>query len=415
MFLVIVRYHEIALKGGNRPRFVARLAENLRRATGDLAPVHVRPAAGRLVLEVAAASDDVWPIVRERIGHVFGVANFSRAISVARDIDTLAAAAVAAARAHPFGSFRITCKRADKTYPLTSPEVCRRVGAAVVEATGRAVDLETPDLTIEIEILGREALLSTGRIPGPGGLPVGSSGHVVALLSGGIDSPVAAARLMRRGCRVTFVHFHGAPYLDAASSAKARELAALLSRHQFRSELHLVPFGTLQREIVVQTPRPHRVVLYRRAMVRIAETIARRIGAEALVTGESVGQVASQTLQNLVTIDAAATMPVLRPLIGTDKNEIIAEAQALGTYAISIEPDQDCCQLFVPRHPSTRTPERVAAALEAAVDLGAARARVLEETVIESFEFPVAQRPVPRPSSTKKMSETTSLPTRMFS
>jgi thiamine biosynthesis protein ThiI len=217
------------------------------------------------------------------------------------------------------------------------------------------------------------------------------------------------------------VHFHGAPYLSQASVAKARELAALLSRHQFRSELHLVPFGILQREIVVHTPRPHRVVLYRRAMIRVAEAIARRTGAEALVTGESVGQVASQTLRNLATIDAAATMPVLRPLVGTDKNEIIAEAQALGTYATSIEPDEDCCQLFVPRHPSTRTPERVAAALEAAVDLGSIRERVLEQTVIESFEFPpvpgaaVAQRGAARPSSTKKMSETTSLPTRTLS
>jgi len=421
VFLVIVRYHEIALKGANRPRFVARLAENLRRATSDLGRVHARAAAGRLVLEVDAEPDEVWPAIRERIGRVFGVANFSRAISLPRDVESLAAAAVAVARAQPFESFRITCKRADKSYPLTSPEICRQVGAAVVAATGGSVDLETPDLTIEIEVLGREALLSTGRIAGPGGLPVGSSGQVVALLSGGIDSPVAAARLMRRGCRVTFVHFHGAPYLDRTSSAKARELVGLLCRHQFQCELYLVPFGTLQREIVVQTARPHRVVLYRRAMIRIAEAIARRIGAEALVTGESLGQVASQTLQNLVTIDAAASMPVLRPLIGTDKNEIIAEAQALGTYAVSIEPDQDCCQLFVPRHPSTRTPERLAAALEAAVDLGPIHARVLDETVVESFEFPRApaaardQRGVPCPSRTKKMSDTTSLPTRTLS
>jgi thiamine biosynthesis protein ThiI len=226
---------------------------------------------------------------------------------------------------------------------------------------------------------------------------------------------------MRRGCRVTFVHFHGAPYLNDASSAKARELVGLLTRYQFRSELHLVPFGNLQREIVVQTPRAHRVVLYRRAMIRIAEAIARRIGADALVTGESLGQVASQTLQNLVTIDAAASMPVLRPLIGTDKNEIIAEAQALGTYVISIEPDQDCCQLFVPRHPSTRTLERVAVALEGALDLGPIHARVLEDTVVESFEFPRPsaavqdQRVEPCPSRTKKMSVTTSLPTRTFS
>jgi thiamine biosynthesis protein ThiI len=329
-----------------------------------------------------------WSVVRERIGRVFGVANFSRADSVSRDIDELGQAAVAAARDRAFGSFRISCKRADKRYPLTSPEVCRRLGAAVVGATGAAVDLEAPDLTIAVEILDHEALLSTEKVPGPGGLPVGTGGHVVALLSGGIDSPVAALRLMRRGCRVTFVHFHGAPYLDATSQAKARELVEVLTRYQLRSVLHLVPFGRLQHEIVARTSRAHRVVLYRRWMIRIAETIARRHGAEALVTGESLGQVASQTLRNLATIDAAATMPVLRPLVGSDKDEIIAEAMRLGTYAISIEPDQDCCQLFVPRHPSTRTPVHVAEDLEATVDLRAACEEALAATVVERFEFP---------------------------
>jgi thiamine biosynthesis protein ThiI len=394
MLLVIVRYHEIALKGGNRPRFVARLVGNLRHATGDLARARVRQASGRLVLELDSGSDDeaTWAAVRERLRQVFGVANFSRATVAPREIEALERAVVGAVEGRPFGTFRIQCKRADKTYPLTSPEICRRLGAAVVAATGGGVDLEGADLTVEIEILPAEALVSTEKVAGAGGLPVGVSGHVVALLSGGIDSPVAAARMLKRGCRVTFVHFHGAPYLDGTSQEKARELVALLTRHQYRSRLYLIPFGDLQREIVVRVPRPHRVVLYRRMMVRIAEAVARRVGAEALVTGESLGQVASQTLRNVATIDAVAGMPILRPLVGSDKNEIIAEATRLGTYRISILPDQDCCQLFVPRHPSTRTSCGDAEALEAGLDVGAACERALSGAVVERFVFPDAER-----------------------
>jgi thiamine biosynthesis protein ThiI len=234
MLLVTVRYHEIALKGANRPRFIARLADNLRRATSDLGLRRIRRSGGRLLLEFDApiGSDAAWAAVRTRIGWVFGVANFSPTVSVERDLRALGAAAVGAAAEHSFESFRIGCKRADKTFPGTSPEICRDIGAQVQAATGAAVDLMAPDLTIEIEILRDQGLVSSQKLPGPGGLPVGISGHVVALLSGGIDSPVAAARLMRRGCRVTFVHFHSAPYLDRSSQDKARELAALLTRHQ---------------------------------------------------------------------------------------------------------------------------------------------------------------------------------------
>ncbi len=390
MLLVIVRYHEIALKGGNRPRFVAQLAGNLRRATRDLGLTRVRQASGRLVLEFDSGSDEetTWATVRGRVRRVFGVANFSRATVAPREIESLERAVVGTVGGVAFGTFRIQCKRADKAYPLTSPEICRRVGAAVVAATGAGVDLERADLTVELEILPAEVLISVEKVAGPGGLPVGASGHVVALLSGGIDSPVAAARLLKRGCRVTFVHFHSAPHLDGTSQEKARELVGLLTRYQYRSRLYLVAFGDLQREIVVQTPRPHRVVLYRRMMVRIAEAIARRVGAEAVVTGESLGQVASQTLRNLATIDAVAGMPILRPLVGSDKNEIIAEAERLGTYCVSILPDQDCCQLFVPRHPSTRTSCVEAEALEATFDTEGTCRTAVEGAVVECFAFP---------------------------
>jgi thiamine biosynthesis protein ThiI len=394
MALVVVRYHEVALKGRNRPRFVSCLAANLRQATGDVGGHGARNADGRLVVTIGD-DEATWQAVRERVGWVFGVANFSRAEEVPRELERLKAAVTERIAGRRFASFRIACKRADKRYPLTSPEICRALGAHVQAATGAAVDLEEAELTIAVEILHRHALLSMEKVVGPGGLPVGTGGHVVALLSGGIDSPVAAARLMRRGCRVTFVHFHGAPYLDRTSQEKARELVALLTRHQYHSDLHLVPFGDVQREIVVAVRRPHRVVLYRRMMLRIAEAIARRVGAEALVTGESLGQVASQTLPNLAAIDAAAEMLVLRPLVGSDKNEIIAEAERLGTFPISIVPDQDCCQLFVPRHPATRTALAEAVALEAGLDVGTLCAWAVEAAAVETFDFPPRRAAVP--------------------
>ncbi|HUC98039.1 MAG TPA: tRNA uracil 4-sulfurtransferase ThiI, partial [Candidatus Polarisedimenticolaceae bacterium] len=189
---------------------------------------------------------------------------------------------------------------------------------------------------------------------GPGGLPVGASGRVVALISGGIDSPVAAYRMMQRGCRLIFVHFHSAPYLDQTSQQKVRQLVSELTRCQFHSRLYLIPFGEIQRQIVAAVARPLRVILYRRMMLRIAEQVARREKCQALITGESLAQVASQTLENIAVIQQAAQLPVLRPLVGMDKQEIVDQARRIGTYEISSIPDQDCCQLFVPKHPATR-------------------------------------------------------------
>lgn len=398
--LITARYHEIALKGGNRPRFIASLVGNLQRALADQGLRRIRQTTGRLVIELEDGTDPEarWQAARDRMRCAFGVANFSRVVSVPRDIESLNVAAAVAAAEAPFSSFRVACKRGDKSYPLTSTDICREVGRHVRELTGAAVDLEHAELTIDIEILSAEALVSRHKVAGPGGLPVGVSGRVVALLSGGIDSPVAAARLMRRGCRVSFVHFHSTPYLDRTSQDKARELVALLTRYQYRSDLYLVPFGEVQREIVAQVRRPHRIVLYRRMMLRIAEAIARRVGAEALVTGESVGQVASQTLPNLATIDAVASMPVLRPLAGSDKNEIIDEARRLGTYSVSIIPDQDCCQLFVPRRPSTQTREAEANACEAALDVPTLCRQTVEAATVETILFPARPGAQPRTS-----------------
>ncbi len=394
MACVVVRYHEIALKGGNRPRFVARLVSNLRAATAGLGVTRAQSLPGRIVLWLAdgAAVDEIRP----RIATTFGVANFSCGVRTALDVEAMCDAAVTAARGAAIRSFAIATRRADKSFPLTSPQVNARVGEAVRQATGARVDLDRPELTIAIEILPRAAFVSAGKIPGPGGLPVSISGKVTCLLSGGIDSPVAAHRVMQRGCRVGFVHFHGGPYTDRASRDKARELVAHLTRWQLRSELWVVPFGDIQAEIVARVPRSHRVVLYRRMMLRIAAELATRGGARALVTGESLGQVASQTLENMEVIAAATPMLVLRPLIGMDKAEIIAQAERIGTFATSILPDQDCCSLFVPPHPTTHATAAEVAAAEALFDVATLVGRGVDAAERETFVYPppAAARPV---------------------
>jgi len=319
---------------------------------------------------------------------VCGIANYSLAWRAPRNIDDITALAVAAVDGRRFGSFAIRSKRADKAFPLESPAINSIVGAAVKAHSGAAVDLKHPELAINVEVLPREAFVSVDRLPGLGGLPVGSSGTVLALLSGGIDSPVSAWRLMRRGCRVEFVHFHGAPYQDRSSRDKVLELARLLTRYQLHSRLHLVTFGEIQRQIVTSVQRPYRVVLYRRMMVRIATALANRIGAAALVTGESLGQVASQTLANMTTVEAAASLPLLRPLIGMDKAEISAQAESIGTFEISIQPDQDCCQLFVPKHPTTRMSVNTATQAEQALDIDAMVRDALGSIVVHEFDVP---------------------------
>ena len=251
-------------------------------------------------------------------------------------------------------TFRIETNRADKRFTMTSPEVNQVLGRFVEELTGARVNLSNPDLTVYLDIQSRGILLYFNENPAHGGLPVGSSGRVAVMLSGGIDSPVAAWHMMKRGCPATYIHFHSYPLVDRSSIEKAGELVQHLARHQRQSELYLAPLAEIQKRIIVETPPSYRVLLYRRFMVRIAEKLARQAKAKAIITGESCGQVSSQTVENIAVVDDVATMPVLRPLIGMNKEEIVGMARKIGTFPISIQPDQDCCSLFVPKHPETR-------------------------------------------------------------
>jgi thiamine biosynthesis protein ThiI len=386
MTAVLVRYHEIALKKGNRPYFIDLLKRNLITAVRGLSLTEAKTLQARILLSFGAETDREE--ISRRIGRVFGVANFSFVERTPADVDFLQERILHALDGKQFASFRIDARRADKEFPLTSPEINRKLGAAVKAKSGARVDLENAELTIAVEILPRSAFFGFDKIAGAGGLPVGASGRVVALISGGFDSPVAAYRMMQRGCRLIFVHFHSAPYLDGTSQEKCRELVKLLTRHQFNSRLYLIPFGEIQRQIIAGVLRPLRVVLYRRMMLRIAEAIARKEKAQALITGESLAQVASQTLENMAVIEQAAGLPILRPLVGMDKQEIVDQARKIGTFETSALPDQDCCQLFVPKHPATKARLADVAKAESRLDLPALVQLGVEQAAVEEFKFP---------------------------
>ncbi len=383
MMTIIVHYSELALKGHNRSWFMRRLVRNLHVALAGLGVQRIRSLMGRIEIVVGTAA--VHEEIGRRLGRVFGIANFSVAHPLPLDVGAMAAAIIEGLPQDDVSGFRVRVRRADKSFPLRSPELEAELGARIVAARGWAVDLRRPALSVGVEIVPGEAFYHLGKEKGPGGLPTGTSGRVVALLSGGIDSPVAAWRLMRRGCQVTFVHFHSVPFLSRASQDKARRLCQTLTGFQLRSALYLVPFGELQRQITVSVPGDLRVVIYRRFMLRIAERIARERRARALVTGEVVGQVASQTLDNMAVIDCATDLPVFRPLIGMDKEEIILQAQRIATFDISTLPDEDCCTLFTPRHPETHARRYLIDEVERALPIGELVDAALGSACVERF------------------------------
>jgi tRNA uracil 4-sulfurtransferase len=385
---IVVHYQEIALKGKNRPWFLGRLVRNLRRALSDLDILEVRALMGRIEIRLGPGTSR--ETAGERVRRTFGIANFSFARRTVLDIDAIARAILDDLADRTCSSFRVSVRRADKRFPMTSPQVEREIGGRIKQARGWAVDLENAELTIHIELLTTEAFYFFDKERGAGGLPTGTAGRVTCLLSGGIDSPVAAHRMMKRGCAASFVHFHSYPILSRASMEKARELVRLLTMWQQRSRLYLVAFGDIQQQVVLAIPGPMRVIVYRRLMLRIAEKIALSRGAKALVTGEVVGQVASQTLENLQVIGSVATLPVFRPLIGMDKEEIVTEARALGTYPISIVPDQDCCTLFTPRNPLTRGRLALIEVAERALPIDEIAEKAVADAAVEEFDFPAS-------------------------
>jgi thiamine biosynthesis protein ThiI len=339
--VVLLKFGEIVLRGRNRWRFYAQLHENVHRATRGLGKVRFHQRGGVLALVSEEHHDELF----ERMRDVIGAAAVHPALAVEKTPEAAAEVAVELLRGCT-GSFAVRSRRRVKTFPLDSQELAILVGSRVQEELGLRVDLSHPDTELHLEVDKDEIYAFTEKLPGRGGLPVGISGRALVLLSGGIDSPVAAYRMMKRGLRCDFVHFSGRPFTGPESIYKAYAQAARLDRFQYDSRLFVVGFGNAQRELATAGAGRLQVLAQRRLMLRVASVLARREGCQALVTGDSLGQVASQTLHNLHLVEQASDLPLLRPLVGWDKSEISAEAQAIGTFEISHLPAEDCCQLF---------------------------------------------------------------------
>ncbi|GAB2886891.1 tRNA 4-thiouridine(8) synthase ThiI [Streptomyces deserti] len=387
---VLLKYGELALKGRNRGRFEQQLLANARRALDDLGPgVRVRRRRGVIVLS-APGRPDLQPELLHRAREVIGVSVVQPALRVDRTPEAAVAAALELARAaRPDGTrprFAVRARRRDKDFPLTSTQLNALIGAAINGELGWPVDLGHPEVEVAVEVDRREIFVSAERYSGRGGLPVGCSGRALVLLSGGFDSPVAAHRAMRRGLACDFVHFTGAPLTGPSSAYKAYALVRCLARFQGEARLWIIPLGHAQRELSLAGAGSLHVVAQRRLMVRTADRLAQQYGAHALVTGDSLGQVSSQTLSNLATVEQAATLPLLRPLLAWDKEEIMAEADRLGTGEISRLPDEDCCSLLAPRSVATRTTPSGLERLERRLDVAGtvenllAKARLLRVT-----------------------------------
>ncbi|NLN19479.1 MAG: tRNA 4-thiouridine(8) synthase ThiI [Firmicutes bacterium] len=366
--VVIVKYGEIALKGANRPVFEKTLLRNLRWALRDLPEARVTKEHGRFRIEGADTA-----AIQSRATRVFGVVGTSVARAVAPIYEDIALAAeemLGSAVVTGKTTFKVESRRSDKSFPLTSPELSKRLGAHLLAAHPQVkVDVHQPQVTINVEVRANVAYVYADTLQGPGGLPVGVSSQGLLLISGGIDSPVAGWLAMRRGIRLAAIHFHSIPYTSERAQKKVVELTEILAAYSGDIPLYMVRFTEAQLELQAKAPPALMMTLMRRLMLRVATELAAQKGIPALITGESVGQVASQTLESLAVINAVTCTPILRPLITYDKSEIMALARRIGTYETSILPYEDCCTLFLPRHPETRpTMERVEEA-EAKLDI----------------------------------------------
>lgn len=353
--IILLKYGEISLKGLNRPMFERQLISNVAKALAPLGKFSVRKSQSTIYVEPLEDSADTELAV-ERLSKVFGIVNICPAAKCEKTIESIEKTTLECLSQMDIKgkTFKVEAKREDKQFPMNSPQICRHMGGVILKNTdGLSVDVHNPDILVQIEIR-KEAYIFTQKVSGAGGMPIGTAGRATLLLSGGIDSPVAGWMIAKRGVRLEAVHFHSHPYTSDRAKEKVIDLARIMSAYTGEIRLHVVPFTEIQLDIIEKCPKNYLTIIMRRLMMRIAEKISVQNGSSALITGESIGQVASQTMESLVVTDNAVNMPVFRPCIGMDKEEIVTISKKIDTYETSILPFEDCCTIFVPKHPKTK-------------------------------------------------------------
>jgi len=385
--IVLLKYGELALKGANRYTFESILVKNIRRRLRDLGDFKIDKAQSTITVtptDDAVDMDEVF----DRISHVFGIVALSRSAVIEKDMDAIISSIGYLDEAlENVKTFKVNAKRADKKFPLGSPEICTQLGHHILERHPHlSVDVHNPDLVVWCEIRDKYAYLHAGQYAGAGGIPVGSGGKAALLLSGGIDSPVAGYMMAKRGLEMSAIHFASPPYTSDRALLKVKELCRKMSAYTGRVKLHVVPFTEIQQLIGENCPEEYFTIIMRRFMMEIASKIAENNNCGALVTGESLGQVASQTMQAIACTDAAATIPVLRPVIGMDKEEIVTIARKIDTFETSILPYEDCCTVFTPRHPRTKPHIADVIAAESAMERESLIEAAVRDTEIEFID-----------------------------
>lgn len=390
--LILLKYGEIALKGLNRPVFEHKLIDNIASAVSKIGKFSIRNSQSTIYLEPLEDGIDMFETI-DRLQRIFGIVNICPVMRCEKDMDSIFKTAVECLSDLDLSgkTFKVEAKREDKTFPLNSPQISREVGGAILKAYGDGglkVDVHDPDILVQVEIR-KEAYVFAEKFSGAGGMPVGTGGKATLLLSGGIDSPVAGWMIAKRGVKIEAVYFHSPPYTSERAKEKVVDLAKILSVYAGAIKLHVVPFTDIQLSIIENCPKEYLTIIMRRLMMRIAEKIARQNGSLALITGESVGQVASQTMESLYCTDSAVNMPVFRPCIGMDKEEIVRISKKIDAYETSIQPYEDCCTIFVPKHPKTKPSlGEIVKAEENLGDVEAALDKAIADTEVIEVKFP---------------------------
>ncbi len=348
---ILIRYGELSLKGKNRNSFIKQLLQNVKKALADFPNLEYQKQHDRMYIYLHGEDSEK---VSQILASVFGISSFSLAVKVESDIDQIVQAAKESVDLNEFHTFKVAARRSDKMFPYISDQINRKIATEILKNSDWKVDVHNPDVKIVVEVHRDATYIMTDRIQGAGGYPVGVGGKAMVLLSGGIDSPVASYLMMKRGVHIEAIHFAAPPYTSQNAQDKVLKLASMISGYQGELIVHVVPFTNLQLAIYQHADESYAITLMRRMMMHIADGLAKKRHAQAIATGESVGQVASQTLESMQTINAVTNMPILRPVVCMDKVEIINLARSIGTYETSILPYEDCCTIFDPKNPATK-------------------------------------------------------------